>query len=332
MQTAFLVDLDNTLFNTEKIRPLIERGITGQRLNKYFKKFLFPESLKVLEELKKLGKVIIFSTGKDLDYQKNKLRESGIEKVVGINNILIFEDKHLHIEEVIQKLKKEYQQIFVIDDRVSVLEKSYEVDPNVLGILIRHGKYKNIPITNPNAITYQTTSIKNVLDFVTTYVNSLADYYIKKGLNEKQINQLIKYSNTDHDIKNYTSDPERFKNRKKFNDWIKKGKYIYVLSDNEENLCGIIWFGKEKFASFKKNPYYKPSKYPYTFAIRTYANTRGKGLARQFMEICFRDFGKKGIWLTASKENTAAVKLYSNFGFKKIPDENPYNKIVMIYG
>lgn len=149
-----------------------------------------------------------------------------------------------------------------------------------------------------------------------------------KGINDKQIDQLIEYSQRDENIGKFTSDKERFKNREAFEEWTKKKRTVFTLSDTLGNLLGIIWLGPKPLPTRKYQTKVDSGKYQTSFAIRIYGEARGKGLALDFMK---RSIDTEGIWLEVSEENIAAKSLYSKFGFCQVsqPDEN--NKIIMIY-
>lgn len=143
------------------------------------------------------------------------------------------------------------------------------------------------------------------------------DIFIKQGISDCQIHQLIEYSNTDPDVKKFTSDSVRFKDLSSFKKWLSLGRIIYTLSDLHQNLLGIIWFGH-------KNP---PINIPanFTFAIRIYGPARGKGLSQNFMKTAFTDLLQNqkqsqitGFWLSTSKDNSTAIHTYEKFGFQKI--------------
>jgi len=143
------------------------------------------------------------------------------------------------------------------------------------------------------------------------------DVFIKQGILDCQIHQLIEYSHTDPDIKKFTSDSIRFQDLSSFKKWLTQGRIIYTLSDINHNLLGIIWFGqKDPPINIKAN---------FTFAIRIYDSARGLGLSQKFMRTAFIDLLKNqkqslitGFWLETSNDNLAAIHIYEKFGFKKI--------------
>lgn len=146
---------------------------------------------------------------------------------------------------------------------------------------------------------------------------------IKKGLSGENIDQLICYANQDSEVKKFTSDAKRFKDRKSYKEWLKKGRSIYALVNKKGELRGISWFGEEGEG--------------FTLAIRIYGEARGKGLAKDFLMETMVDFMKsqkylkaknKDWWLETSKDNTAAIKLYEKLGFKKSEEGKSKEKII----
>lgn len=159
-------------------------------------------------------------------------------------------------------------------------------------------------------------------------------YTIKKGLSEKQISQLIEYAATDEGLK-FTSDPKRFKDKKSFDEFSKEILAYYSLTDDEDNLLGIIWFHDLDLYLNKE----KPSEYGISFAIRLYGEARGKGLALPFTEEVMANFESteeyknhphKKIWLSVSPENEPAVKLYHKLGFKDLEINKEHKKLLMV--
>ncbi len=169
--------------------------------------------------------------------------------------------------------------------------------------------------------------------------SNLDELYIKQGLTNNQVEQLIFYSNTDKEVQRFTSDPKRFKDKKAFEKWRQKGRIIYTITDLEDNLLGIIWFGEEPLPQREFTQTFNPQEFGITFAIRIYGEARGKGLARKFMTETFKHLmsssvyekmENKGIWLETSIDNTPALKAYEKFGFKQITNPNENQKILMI--
>lgn len=156
------------------------------------------------------------------------------------------------------------------------------------------------------------------------------DVFVQEGIIDCQIDQLIEYSQTDTNIKKFTSDRVRFASKHSFHQWQQQGRIIYTLTDTHKNLLGIIWFGQ-------KNPPVKYIKANFTFAIRIYASARGQGLSYEFMKIVFKDFLKNqqndsfitGFWLETDKDNSAAIHLYQKFGFKEICQQSDRKLMVL---
>lgn len=160
---------------------------------------------------------------------------------------------------------------------------------------------------------------------------------IKKGLSDSQIDQLIEYATTDPDLKKFTSDPVRFKDRASFDEFSKHILSYYALTDEEDNLLGVIWFDDLDLYLNKENP----SDFGISLGIRLYGQARGKGLAVPFSEKAFEDFQKSEeylnhphpkFWLAVSPENHAAVAVYKKLGFKDFDYSKEFNKNLMILG
>ncbi len=153
---------------------------------------------------------------------------------------------------------------------------------------------------------------------------------VKREITAKQIKELLDFSGTDEQVKRFTSDPERFKNKAAFAKWRCKGRTLYSLAGASGNLLGVIWFGE------KACPVKEESACRTTFAIRIYGKARGKGLAGDFMKIVFDDYlrlhpGLGGIWLETFFDNLAAQKVYERFGFRRLAGTENGRKVIMTY-
>lgn len=163
--------------------------------------------------------------------------------------------------------------------------------------------------------------------------------YLYRGISNKHIQSLIYYSQSDQAIKNFTSDSKRFASKESFEAWQNQGRTIYTLQTNTESLAGIIWFGEKNIEKLHvKDSQYDIDGYGITFAIRTYDNARGSGIAFPFMQSVFHDFvnsetyaigAQRGIWLDTKSDNTSAIGLYKKFGFIEVGNTD-HDSIVMI--
>jgi len=160
---------------------------------------------------------------------------------------------------------------------------------------------------------------------------------ITSGITDHLVTQLINYSNNDESVVKNTSDKKRFKDQSTYNEWLKKGRKIFTLTDKEQNLLGIMWYGKEEMPREAK--YIEgidTSQYNYTFAIRLYGRARGQRLAGKFMKATFDIFMKsspvdfRGLWLETSADNTVAVKAYKSSRFKEASTPSEGNRILMV--
>lgn len=155
------------------------------------------------------------------------------------------------------------------------------------------------------------------------------DVFIQQGILDCQIDQLINFSNTDPEVKKFTSDPIRFRDLDSFKKWLQQGKIIYTLTNKQQNLLGIIWFSQ-------KNPPIKINA-NFTFAIRIYPPARGQGLSFIFLKTAFDDISKsksvsniKNVWLEVSEDNKPAIKTYKKIGFKVFSESTNKDKIIMV--
>lgn len=350
---AFLIDFDNTLLNTDASQKYWmeelkkhynikktdflaayrkSKSISGYldadklaRLNKVpkeffyetpFEKFTFPKIAENIKALQKIGKVIVLSTG-EKSYQPVKIRTSGVEKMVGKESVMITQNKKLTLKGLINSLKRSgYKKIFLIDDISKIFTEAKKVNPEIICIWLRFGKYKNIQPVLGSTVTYEANSFADATSFIKRFVsaicvdNSHTKLPVLEGIEDKQIKNLITYTKTDVQIKKYTKDKDRFKNIKTFSTWKSRNKIIYTLVDKHSKLLGLIWFSLKKY-----------NKIPFTFAIRIYKPVRGKGLAKKFMREVFTDFAtkySKEIWLKTDPKNDIAIKLYKSYGFKEV--------------
>ncbi|HKB88047.1 MAG TPA: GNAT family N-acetyltransferase [Patescibacteria group bacterium] len=165
----------------------------------------------------------------------------------------------------------------------------------------------------------------------------IGKFGVSSRISNLQIDQLIYYSNTDSVIRKFTSDAKRFLNRSSYEKW-KKERNVYILSDNSNDLFGIVWFGEKEIPKKKFIYKFDSSKYGITFAVRIYGEARGKGLSANFIEEAMRlykrseDFKKiknQCIWLETNKDNLPAINSYKRVGFEQVSEPDNEGRILM---
>jgi GNAT superfamily N-acetyltransferase len=144
------------------------------------------------------------------------------------------------------------------------------------------------------------------------------------GIDDDLVNQLIKKSRQDH-IKSSTPKDisERFGDIKMFTEWNEQGRVMHWLVGDNDDLAGVIWYGKKKFPNDNNQKVSANN----TFAIRIYEGYAGQGLAKPFMKQSLQLYLKSlknnhddnvEIWLSTSVNNFPAIAVYTKFGYKEI--------------
>lgn len=373
---AFVVDLDDTLIDNEKVKTAIDNNLAklsgsqehtkllrqtyievredkgfvdyleiskriGQALNLDPKKVLtcfydidykdclFPSSLEFIKYLQTLGKVILFSQG-ELSLQSHKINKSGIEKLIGVDNIRIIQSKKEEVGQLIQKLHEQgFKSITFIEDRADILDEAYKVNKAVICYWLRSGRHRD-DLPKTSCVSFQSNSLEEIYKFI-YFDNTIAkikpktgeELSIKVGIAPNQVNQLITFTHQDKLIQKFTQDLDRFKTKDSFYNWLKDEKCIYSLVDSRNNLCGIIWFSK------KTRPEIKPTT---TLGIRIYGDTRGQGLGKKFLNLVMKNFNcQTGIWSVIDKNNAPSIKIHETLGFKQVTNPDKQDKIIFVY-
>lgn len=123
-----LLDIDYTLFDTDFFK---ESNLSKPKIYK--------EVIRALEDLKKIAVLGIFSEG-DLDFQKTKLKEDGIDKYFGKENVHIVSNKLDALKNVLRKYNKETKTFFV-DDKLTILFAAKKMFPKIFAVWVRRGFY-----------------------------------------------------------------------------------------------------------------------------------------------------------------------------------------------
>ena len=126
-----LLDIDNTLFNTVKLKA---SNLT------HFE--LFEEVKETLEQLAKVATLGILSQG-EIAFQNKKLEKTQIKDY--------FLSEHTHIvaykldvmEEILEKYKGKAK-VYFIDDWLDMLRAAKKIDPSVSTIWMKRGEYADL--------------------------------------------------------------------------------------------------------------------------------------------------------------------------------------------
>jgi hypothetical protein len=151
--TIVLFDIDYTLFDTKTFK--------NSNLTKYS---LYDEILSVLPNLANVAELGIFSKGENT-FQNSKLQITGIKNFFRQENVHIFDNKDLNLENVIEKYKG--LEIFLVDDKLATLYNAKTKTPAVFTIWIKRGPFAKdstlLSNFSPDAII---TSLKEVASIV----------------------------------------------------------------------------------------------------------------------------------------------------------------------
>jgi FMN phosphatase YigB (HAD superfamily) len=153
-QKIVLLDIDYTIFDTDLLK------------NSNLQKFaLFAEVRNTLLDLSKVASLGIFSEG-DIAFQRRKLEETNILEHFMEEHTHIVERKSVVIKEMLDKYKNKGQ-LFLVDDKMSILAMAKQYMPKVFTIWVKRGIYANIqqPIENytPDAVV---ETLENIVPLI----------------------------------------------------------------------------------------------------------------------------------------------------------------------
>lgn len=168
--------------------------------------------------------------------------------------------------------------------------------------------------------------------------------YIANSLSDDLIKQLLDYSKNDEVVRKNSSDGKRFADIESFNKWLKKGRTIYILTDNnQKQLLGFFWFGlrplsKETIQLDEKYKDLKIANFNITIAYRLYKGLRGKRMftktfAQAIKDLVDSDFYKNkkeenlgNFWLETGFNNTNSINAMQKLRFNVIGKNPEKNK------
>jgi phosphoglycolate phosphatase-like HAD superfamily hydrolase len=126
-KTIVLLDIDYTLFDTKTFK---DSGLTNY--------ILYDEVLQVLGRLRGTVELGIFSKG-EIEFQNAKLNKTEIKDFFNKDNVHIFEDKDININQVLEKYKD--HRIFLVDDKLSILYAAKIYNPAVFSVWVKRGPF-----------------------------------------------------------------------------------------------------------------------------------------------------------------------------------------------
>jgi RimJ/RimL family protein N-acetyltransferase len=143
--------------------------------------------------------------------------------------------------------------------------------------------------------------------------------------NDEQLEQQLFRKSQEPNILQYTPKDaaQRFGSKEMFEAWKAGGRELYWLLGKDNDLAGVIWYGKKAPPKQVDMPE-QPSE---TFAIRLYDGYSGHRLAvpamRQTLQIHAKASEARGeplsgIWLETDTDNPAALKVYTRFGYHEV--------------
>jgi len=128
---VILFDIDNTLFNTEKLK---QTDLTTFEL--------YDEVKEMLSELANVATLGIFSQGQ-IAFQNKKLLETNIHHYFSEEHKYIVDDKLETIKGVLSQYKNKAK-IIVIDDFLEGLRFAKRHDPSIFTIWMKRGEYAHL--------------------------------------------------------------------------------------------------------------------------------------------------------------------------------------------
>lgn len=122
-----LFDIDYTLFDTGRFKD--------SQLQDYN---IYDEVMGVLMQLSGLANLGIFSKGEN-EFQKIKLKKTGMMKFFKQNDVHIFGDKDANLIGVLGKYKN--SKLFLVDDKLGVLYSAKKHMPQAIAVWVKRGPF-----------------------------------------------------------------------------------------------------------------------------------------------------------------------------------------------
>ena len=151
-----LLDIDDTLFNTEKLIH-----------SSFFVYELYKEVITALSELSTIATLGVFSQG-EIAFQRKKLQETNIEQYFSEDHIHIMEFKLEMMQDILERYHNQGE-IFVVDDRLENLHMAKKSAPFIFTIWMKRGRYSNIQEQKANFTPDATvTNLYDVISIISS--------------------------------------------------------------------------------------------------------------------------------------------------------------------
>lgn len=163
---------------------------------------------------------------------------------------------------------------------------------------------------------------------------NLPALWLNDELTQKTQAQLVEFSHTDPQVLANTHDSHRFKNITALQNWLSKGKTLFVLETEPGDLLGFAWVSQKALPTISQ-PLFEiahPENYQLTFGIRLYGAARGQGLAIPFLRLVLAKFKNQSsqFWLKTKAGNLPAVETYKTIGFQQVAKPDSDGEILMV--
>jgi hypothetical protein len=113
-----------------------------------YKEYLYPGALEAVRRARALGPVAVLSEG-DATFQPHKIWRAGLDPEVD-GNILVFDRKLEHLDELLAAFPADHY--VLVEDKPEILARVKQtLGPLVTTVLVRQGKYANVPLTEEPA-------------------------------------------------------------------------------------------------------------------------------------------------------------------------------------
>ena len=272
---------------------------------------------KKVENPEKYG---IFQTNSDNKLQK--VIEKPQDYIWNLASLFYFKVNHSLIsdtESIQISARWEYEltdalNIFCAKEQVSVLEITHNyIDITSLEDLNKVHTYKNI----------QFWEIR--------YIENVWDNELHLGISETHIDDIIKYTRDSEDeaLQKNTWDSKRFSSSETMQKWYSdSGRRVYTLIGPDNELLGICYYRPSltpnilEVVNTCKSDNLKNAKHTSTWGIRLYPIARGKGLAKDFLQVSERvyrsEFSDTLICVDIEEDNIPSRKTFEKCGYSFI--------------